>query len=273
VLERFPRKTYFDCPDCGIISLVFFGARATYAKEYFFSHYRDQYGKTYLEDFDHIRRMGEGRLARIRKISRHPWSGTVGERPRLLDIGPAFGPFLAAARDRDMAVRGLEISAEAAAYIRNELGIECLEGDFETEEIDIRLREKSFDIITMWYVLEHFIPTGMILRKVNRLLRRGGVFALATPSGAGVSRRKNPRAFFERSPDDHFTVWTPHTARRALRRFGFRVRKTVVTGHHPERFFSGQTGPRRLRLAALASRLCGRGDTFELYAVKERECE
>jgi hypothetical protein len=46
------------------------------------------------------------------------------------------------------------------------------------------------------------------------------------------------------------------------------VQKTVVTGHHPERF------PRWMRFLGTRallkiSRICGLGDTFEVYAVKK----
>jgi SAM-dependent methyltransferase len=270
-LERFPVKTYFRCRSCKLIRLVYWGSRKTYAHDYFFNDYRNQYGKTYLEDFDHIRALGDTRMGIIEQLLPLK-KAFAGDRRRLLDIGAAYGPFLAAARDRGCLPLGLEIAPEAAAYVSGVLGIPCLTGDFETEPIGVRLAEKSFDIISMWYVLEHFIPTGEMLGKANRLLAPGGILALGTPSAAGISYRKNRRRFLEQSPDDHFTVWSPATARAALRRFGFRVKKTVVTGHHPERF--GALGEGRWRpLMLVLSRLWGLGDTFEVYAVKERECD
>jgi hypothetical protein len=99
------------------------------------------------------------------------------------------------------------------------------------------------------------------------------VFAFSAPSGAGVSARSNPRAFFEASPRDHITVWTPASAGSVLRRFGFKPVKMVSTGHHPERFpllkkFPQPARGLLFRAAGLWSRLFALGDTFEVYAVK-----
>jgi hypothetical protein len=55
---------------------------------------------------------------------------------------------------------------------------------------------------------------------------------------------------------------------------GFRVKKIVVTGHHPERFplagvlFKKRKGP-LYSFFLLLSRLFRLGDSFEVYAVKD----
>jgi hypothetical protein len=79
--------------------------------------------------------------------------------------------------------------------------------------------------------------------------------------------------FLRASPGDHWTVWDPRRLSLILERFGFEVRKTVITGHHPERFpvigglLKGKWGP-LYRLCHGVSRIMGWGDTFEVYAVK-----
>jgi len=98
------------------------------------------------------------------------------------------------------------------------------------------------------------------------------VLAFSTPSAAGISGRRSLRRFLEQSPEDHLTVWTPRSARRVLRRHGFRVRRIRVTGHHPERFPVPGAGAGGATAAVVKhlSRLLGLGDTFEVYATKER---
>ncbi|MBN2353432.1 MAG: methyltransferase domain-containing protein [Spirochaetales bacterium] len=263
VLERFELKTYIRCPRCRTIRLIYWGPPKCYSDDYFEEEYRAQYGKTYLDDFAHIKAMGAARFARIEKWAAPASGGAVSS---LLDVGAAFGPFLAAAGERGYEAVGLEYSPAGAEYVRRELGIDCLSGDFLSEEIGVRLGEKRYDIITMWYVIEHFVPTGEALDRVRRLLKPGGLFALAIPSGSGVSFRKNRRRFLEQSPSDHFTIWTLSAARRALALHGFETLETVVTGHHPERFFAKPAGRFRIAAARLASRLFGMGDTFEIYA-------
>jgi 2-polyprenyl-3-methyl-5-hydroxy-6-metoxy-1,4-benzoquinol methylase/spore coat polysaccharide biosynthesis predicted glycosyltransferase SpsG len=275
-LARFPLKTYFRCPRCGIVRLVYWGAPKRYGADYFAAEYEAQYGKTYLEDFENIKRTGLRRLDVIEKLARFASSvppanagagGTsVPAGPALLDVGAAFGPFLAAARERGYRASGIECSPEGSAYIRAELCLPCLTGDFLASEMGVRLEEKSFDIISMWFVIEHFVPTGDALDRVHRLLKPGGLFAFSTPSGSGISCRKNRRLFLEKSPDDHFTVWTPRSAARALKRRGFRVVKIVVTGHHPERFFKKPADRLVSAVVLFISKLFRLGDTFEVYS-------
>ena len=123
----------------------------------------------------------------------------------------------------------------------------------------------------MWYVIEHLVDLHRVLRLARELLVDGGVLAFSTPNGTGISARRSLRRFLEQSPGDHYTVWSPRSAREVLRRHGFRIRRTRVTGHHPERFpFAGGRGwwGRAYRVhAGVASRLLRLGDTFEVYAT------
>ena len=260
-LARFPDRTYRRCPRCGMISLF----RASpppveYATPYFFELYRKQYGKTYLEDFPNLKAAGKRRLQWIGRFLSGPQGG------RLLDIGCAYGPFLAAAAEEGYAPLGIEPAEDAARYVREELRLPAVR-DFFPPTAPL---EEGFAAITLWYVIEHFEDPRKVLEEARRLLRPGGVLAFATPSCAGISARKSPRRFLEKSPGDHWTVWNPRRVRGVLARFGFDVKKIVITGHHPERFpccGGFKKGAARGIIHTL-SRIFGLGDTFEVYAVK-----
>ncbi len=270
-LERFAERTFFRDSHNGLVYMQRFGGEATeYDHDYFFSEYRDQYGRTYLEDFDHIRDMGTNRMARLLKRYR---SGTETA-PRLLDIGCAYGPFLSAATETGCLVTGIDISEEAVAYVRDTLGHTAFQGDILT--IDPSVFGAPFDIVTMWYVIEHFPDLDRLLRRIADLVRPGGLFSFSTPNGRGISAIRNRREFFRRSPQDHYTILDPQSARTVLKRAGFSVRAVHVTGHHPERFgipFGGRgeqgRGARRALLGGV-SRLLGLGDTFEVVAERDR---
>jgi SAM-dependent methyltransferase len=273
---RFPQRSYFRCRRCGIFYLVDFGLRpAAYGRSYFFEEYRRQYGRTYLEDFPVIQEAGRQRLRIL--VALLPEQRDQAAPPRLLDVGCAYGPFLAAAREASLGAEGLEVSAEAARHVREKLGLPCLQGDF----LQVPLPPRSYDAVSMWFVLEHFRQTAAALKKANRVLRPGGVLAFSTPSASGISARRNLRKFLEASPADHFTVWTPRLAGPLLRRFGFRMARLRGTGHHPERFPgclaallpSRPPGPCRGAALTAVSRLLRLGDTFEAYAVKIGESE
>ncbi|TFG65039.1 MAG: class I SAM-dependent methyltransferase [Spirochaetales bacterium] len=243
-VRRLPDRTYFACSSCSAIyRQQFSGSQEEYGESYFFESYRRQYGKTYLDDFEHIRSMAVPRLETIGRLAGKT-SGT------LLDVGCAYGPFLEAARKAGFTPSGMDISPAAAAWVREKLSIPAAAGDFARDDEFV---PAGFDVITMWYVIEHFERTGPVLSKVNRLLKKGGVFAFSTPTCLGVSGMQNPGLFFQNSPKDHVTVLSPSMARRILRRYGFRLKHVRITGLHPERFPGGGMRGTRVILLKLIS--------------------
>ncbi|TFH42832.1 MAG: class I SAM-dependent methyltransferase [Lysobacterales bacterium] len=98
---------------------------------------------------------------------------------RLLDVGAGTGIFLAEAhRSGKWALTGLEPHSEAARYIREHLQIPVIEKRFDQAEI----APGSFDVITMWNVLEHFDHPIAELRKAYRLLANGGLLVCSIPN-------------------------------------------------------------------------------------------
>ena len=164
---------------------------------------------------------------------------------------------------------GVDVAAGAVDYVRDELGYAAACGDIVSLDVEAELGRARFDLVTLWYVIEHFDRLDLLLDKLTRLVRPGGVLALSTPHGGGVSARRSPDRFYRESPRDHFTIWDRSSARRLLGERGFAVRRFVVTGHHPERYPAVSAGALPRRLARTHSRIAGWGDTFEIYAVKE----
>lgn len=269
-------RSFFSCGHCGTLYQMDFALRdESYTREYFFSEYRKQYGRTYLDDFEKIRRLGRSRLRHIDRVMRkRPVRiGAADHPPRLLDVGCAYGPFLKEAAEAGFKVAGIDPVDSAAAYVRGTLGFPAFTGSFESYESDPEL----FDVITMWYVVEHFADIDLVLRKAAGLLKPGGVLALSTPNLSGISGRGNLREFLRRSPRDHHIIWSPKVAGDVLQRYGLTARKTVITGHHPERFpglkllWTARHGVRRSmmkRVGKTVSRIARLGDTFEIYAQK-----
>jgi SAM-dependent methyltransferase len=266
LLARFPERTYWRFKDRKLVIMK----RLTpppveYETDYFFGFYKKQYGKTYLEDFPNLEAAGRRRIKHIRALLKIGETGT----PALLDIGCAYGPFLAAARDGGFAPLGLEPAGDAARYVEDKLGIPCIHGFFPES---LPGDTPPFEVVTLWYVIEHFQDTGRVLAAIRRILKPGGVLAFSTPSFSGISGRKSLSAFLEKSPQDHWSIWSPSTCASYLKKHGFTVKKILVTGHHPERFplvgpFLAGKGLLYRFFFAL-SRFFRLGDTFEAYAVK-----
>ena len=123
-----------------------------------------------------------------------------------------------------------------------------------------------FDVITMWYVIEHFDSLLPVLQKCVALLPIGGLFALSTPNSAALPFRVDRTAALHSSPIDHYTLWRARRAPAQLARFGLRVVRIVTHGVHSRQYPNMP--------AAVSRLLCTRfrqGTTFSIYARKIRE--
>ncbi len=285
VVARLEDRSYYRCRESGLLYMRrFLPSAIEYGERYFLEEYRRQYGRTYLEDFHHIKEMGRKRLRRIRRRlerrarprrrgqGRAKGSSFESEAPALLDIGCAYGPFLAAAREAGFLAHGVDLAEEAVRYVRKELGLSAAVGRLEEIDTAALFGREQFEVITMWYVIEHLPDLESVLRRVRQLLAPGGVFAFSTPNGEGISATTDRDAFLRNSPEDHLTLWEPSRTAAVLEPFGFELLGVTVTGHHPERFPSVRENPASLKGRILkpflrqVSRLRALGDTFECYA-------
>lgn len=267
VIARFPGKNYYKCSRkwCGITWMRQISSEKTeYGESYFFDQYKNQYGKTYLEDFENIVHFSSDRLKMIEKsIFGSALSKTEKKYISVIDVGCAYGPFLSVMKNAGYKCSGIDVSESAVTYVNKNLGIDAVVGDFEKDNCC-----EIYHIITMWYVIEHFKNCKAVLEKVKNHLADGGIFAFSTPNLKGISGRKNLQKFLETSPDDHYTVWNPASAKRILKENSFFQIKVRCTGHHPERFPLWIRKIAGEKIINLISEIFNLGDTFEIYCIK-----
>ncbi len=144
---------------------------------------------------------------------------------RLLDVGTGDGRFLAAARPAGYEVVATEVSEAGARYGRQR-GFDIHLGQIT----NLKLPIASFDLATIWHVLEHVPDPGAVLRKVHSLLRPAGILAVAVPNEENFFIRRrfgqtkassfDPLAF---GGEIHLTYFRPTTLRSSLRAAGFEV--------------------------------------------------
>ena len=232
------------------MSLESFVDRRKYDAGYFSSEYKAQYGRTYLEDFAAIRAASVPRAAIVRGLLGRTVDGVV------LDVGCAYGPFLAALDDAGLQGFGLDVSAGAVAHVKKELGFPALCTGFE--EVERRRLPRRIAALTMWYVIEHFPDIGPVLAKAAALLPPGGVFAFSTPNGRGISARRDMRTFLRAKPG--------RSLRHPLARAGcgrilalFRPRAPARAGHgSPPGALPGASWPGGGAVDGRRRRCCGR---------------
>ncbi len=150
-----------------------------------------------------------------------------GRRGRLLDVGCGLGFFVKrAGACAGWEAVGYEISPDAVRYARERLGLEnvCC-GRVEGAS----LPDGSFDLITLWDVIEHLPEPDALLQELARLLAPGGILFLHTPNAAVqlLKARWKMRLLGERpgghylEARDHLHLYTMRTLRVLLERNGF----------------------------------------------------
>jgi 2-polyprenyl-3-methyl-5-hydroxy-6-metoxy-1,4-benzoquinol methylase len=93
---------------------------------------------------------------------------------RILDIGAGTGDFLSVAKQNGWQAIGVEPSDKAKGIAKNK-GISFVE---ETSILEIH----SFDVITMWHVLEHVPNLDNQIKELKRLLKPDGTLIIAVPN-------------------------------------------------------------------------------------------
>lgn len=95
----------------------------------------------------------------------------------LLDIGCGIGDFLLYAKEHNCNITGIEPDADARKISEKKLDIKV----FQPEELQ-NLSDESFDVITMWHVLEHVADLKTEIYHLERLLKKDAILVLALPN-------------------------------------------------------------------------------------------
>ena len=93
---------------------------------------------------------------------------------KILDIGAGTGDFLSVAKNNGWQTIGVEPSDRAKAIAKSK-GVSFVE---ETSELE----NHSFDVISMWHVLEHVPDLDKQIKELKRLLKPTGTIIIAVPN-------------------------------------------------------------------------------------------
>lgn len=137
---------------------------------------------------------------------------------RLLDAGCAGGAFVAAACDAGFAAEGIEPSHWLARYGREQYGLTIRQGLLEPGVFETG----SFDVVTLWDVIEHLPVPGDVLATIRTILKPGGWLWVNYPdAGSWAARLMGSRWPFYLSV--HLLYYTRRTMRFQLEQAGFEV--------------------------------------------------
>ena len=146
---------------------------------------------------------------------------------RLLDVGSGRGRFLGAAKAVGWAVVGIELEPGMAEATSRRFGVEVVVGDAISPSV-----RGSFDVITMWHVLEHLPDPRAALDRAAGLLRPGGTLIVSVPNNDSLQARLGGDAWLHLDIPRHIYHFNPGSLSRLVEHAGLKVERI---GHfYPE---------------------------------------
>jgi len=141
---------------------------------------------------------------------------------RLLDLGCATGVFLDHSQKYGYNVQGIEPDENAREYACQKFGISVHDTSYLPH-----LSPKSFDIITMWHVLEHVGDLNERMDHVNKLLTDEGTVFIALPNPSSYDAQFYKKFWAAYDVPRHLYHFTQDSFTRLMYKHSLRIVKVV----------------------------------------------
>jgi 2-polyprenyl-3-methyl-5-hydroxy-6-metoxy-1,4-benzoquinol methylase len=185
-------------------------------------HYRKNISYTSYKDDAVLQQIRQGNnwikiqrhLLRFKLIRKYKNTG------RLFDLGSGWGHFLLTGKHLGYDVYGIEVATNPYTYSKEDLGLPVDHVDF----FDLKKEAGSFDLITLWDVLEHIDNANAVIEKCSNLLGKDGYIVIQVPQiDSFIAKRKKEK--WNMMGLDHVNYFSRKTITHLLGRHGFRVEK------------------------------------------------
>lgn len=184
-VDHFSSKEEFEvdiCPECGFMMTQDAPSEEEIGQYYespeYISH--SNTGRGLVNSLYHLVRSYMLRR-KLRLIERESFLRTG----HLLDIGAGTGYFAHHAAKAGWKTEALEKSPAAREFAKRRFGIEMI-----AEEEIKTLRDNSFDVVTMWHVMEHVRDLDKLWSELRRILKEDGVLIVAVPNTGSYDFKK-----------------------------------------------------------------------------------
>ncbi|HXD19226.1 MAG TPA: class I SAM-dependent methyltransferase [Vicinamibacterales bacterium] len=197
------------CASCDLVYVSPTFDEAHYREVYASQEYQDIVRELGIQSHEYrVERFGRERVALMSPHLRTP-------RPRYLDVGCSTGFVVEAAGDAGWDAVGIDLNPSAIEFGRSRqlnLCTAALE--------DAAFEPGSFDVVSLFDVLEHLFAPLQTLRAAVSLLRPGGIVFLYVPNYDSASRLLMGKDAHFIWPTHHLNYYTPATMRDLMAREG-----------------------------------------------------
>ena len=138
----------------------------------------------------------------------------------LLDIGTGTGYFIDHMKQAGWNVLGLEPDAGAREYAKKEFGVEV----HDIDQLD-SIGGNSYNVITMWHVMEHVHDLNSHVDHLQRILKDDGILIVAVPNPLSADANHYGKHWAAYDVPRHLWHFSPKSMETLLGRHGFEIVK------------------------------------------------
>lgn len=145
---------------------------------------------------------------------------------KLLDIGSGTGYFAAAMKKLGWEVEAIEKNEEARTFTQEKFKL-----NVKDESELMKYAPQSFDVITLWHVMEHLENLDTVWARLNTILNDAGILIIAVPNNASYDAEKYGPQWAAYDVPRHLWHFTPATMQKWGAKHGF-----VLAARYPMPF-------------------------------------
>lgn len=220
VMDHFSSKEVFplsECRECGFRFTNNFPSEEVIGRYYdspaYISHSDSEKGLT-----NRMYHLFRGLMIRrkVNLVRRHHKS----DHARLLDIGCGTGYFLNAANKKGFTVCGIEKDEQARVKAITRFGLNVKE-----EKALFMQEPSSYDVVTLWHVLEHLEKLHESIEKIGEILSPDGTVVLALPNHHSHDAQYYKDKWAAYDMPRHLWHFTPDTLEQLMAKHSMQVIK------------------------------------------------
>lgn len=201
-------------------------------KQIYTNYYRNEIAGRFVFSIEYIVRFF--RFFRAFKVY------TINPKARsILDIGSGRGFMLYYLKKyyRYKTTVGTQIEKKSYEFSKNKLGLEIYNKDL----LNISFKNRQFDLVTIWHVLEHVSRPEEYVIKIRKLLKTNGILVVEVPNFDSWTRAFANKYWLGLDLDHHLFFFNKKTLISLLKKYGFKIKRAQTFSIEYSAFTSAQS--------------------------------
>jgi len=148
---------------------------------------------------------------------------------RILDMGCGFGVFLGLCDKLHFKTYGVDISKYSMEKAKKFTAGNLLISDSHR----LPFKSLSFNVVTMFDMIEHLKSPYEALKEANRILKLDGLLVITTPNLESLSKLIQGRRWLAYQDATHLFLFTKYTLKKLVEKTGFKIARLETVSSLP----------------------------------------